>query len=88
MKDGLLPCSRLCRIKDVSCPHSECKHWIDFKEDKNCCLIAIYEHGPMTLRKIAERIGLSFARVKQIETAALKKIKNTSRGNSFLFWGI
>ena len=85
MKDGMLPCSRACRLKDVSCPNNECRHWIDFEEDHNCCLIAIYENGPMTLRKIADRIGLSFARVKQIETAALKKLKSNPLANTFLF---
>ena len=40
--------------------------------------MAIYENGPMTLREIGERLGISFARVKQIEKAALKKIDNSS----------
>lgn len=85
MKDGLLPCSRTCQNKNVDCPNDQCRHWIDFSEDYNCCLISIYENGPMTLRKIADRIGLSFARVKQIETAALKKIKSSPLANTFIF---
>ena len=37
------------------------------KNELNCTLISVYENGPMTLRQIAERLGISFA-VKQIET--------------------
>ena len=52
--------------------------WIEYPDDSNCCLVAIYEHGPMTLRQIGDRIGVSFARVKQIETAALLKMRKNS----------
>ena len=76
-KDGLKACSRKCRDLSTPCPAKECRLWIDFKSDYNCTLISIYENGPMTLRQIAERLGISFARVKQIETKALMKIKNT-----------
>ena len=73
--DGLWPCCRKC-IKDKrDCSEKECKYWIDFKDEHNCTLVAIYENGRMTLRQVAERLGISFARVKQIETEALKKIK-------------
>jgi len=49
--------------------------FIEFEQEYNCCLITIWENGPMTLRQIGERIGVSFARIKQIETKALKKMK-------------
>ena len=78
MKDGLKPCSRLCRAKDIACIHEDCKFWIDHKEEFNCCLISIYENGQMTLRQIGDRLGISFARVKQIETKALQKMKKNS----------
>ena len=78
--DGLLPCSRACIKNKQHCDIKECKYWINFKEDKNCCLISIFEHGSMTLREVADRLGISFARVNQIETAALQKIKK--RGTS------
>lgn len=77
-KDGLRPCSRQCIKLETGCPHTDCRMWIDFKNDFNCTLISIYNNGPMTLRQIAERSGISFARVKQIETKALLKIKNTN----------
>jgi hypothetical protein len=77
-KDGLKECSRQCIKLKTACPNKDCRLWIDFKNEYNCTLISIYDNGPMTLRQIAERSGISFARVKQIETKALIKIKNTN----------
>ena len=73
--DGLLKCSKKCMELGVSCEASECRHWINYPQEFNCCLVSVYENGPMTLRQVAERIHLSFARIKQIETKALQKIK-------------
>ena len=82
-KDGLSACSRKCKDLEVGCPNKECRLWIDYKNDLNCTLISIYENGPMTLRQIAERSGISFARVKQIETKALIKIKSGKKLSCF-----
>ena len=76
--DGLKACSRECMSKKKKCQQRECRMFIDFKEDYNCTLISIYENGSMTLRQIGERLGISFARVKQIETIALRKMKGNS----------
>ena len=85
MKDGLRSCSRTCRKLNVECPHTECRHWIDYKSDHNCTLISVYEHGPLTLREAAERLKISFARVKQIESAALAKLKKKQLIRSLFF---
>lgn len=84
-KDGLRACSRKCMELKTGCPNQDCRLWIDFKNEYNCTLISIYENGPMTLREIAERSGISFARVKQIETKAIGKIKNTKILSCFEF---
>ena len=60
------------------CNKTACKYYIEYEDEYNCCLISIYENGPMTLREIGDRMGISFARVKQIESLALKKIDNSS----------
>ena len=73
--DGLRPCSRKCNELDVECPVEECRLWINYPDEKNCSLISINEHDSMTLREIGERLGISFARVKQIEQKALAKIR-------------
>jgi DNA-directed RNA polymerase sigma subunit (sigma70/sigma32) len=75
--DGLLQCSRICLKKKKRCSKVGCKHFIDYKEEYNCSLISIHKNGRMTLREVGDRLRISFARVKQIESAALKKIKNT-----------
>jgi len=75
MKDGLKACSRICVDTQKECPEKDCRMWIDFPQEYNCCLISIHENGCMTLREIGERLHISFARVKQIESDALKKIR-------------
>ena len=65
-------CCNCCVVNDVDCPIEDCKYWIDYKEDLNCSLIAIEKNGTMTLREIADRLGLSFVRIKQIQDKALK----------------
>ena len=82
-KDGLLSCSRQCMSKHKACQKQDCKFFIDYETEYNCCLVSIYENGPMTLRQIAERSGISFARVKQIETKALLKMKNGKKLSCF-----
>ena len=69
-------CAKECYLKKISCANSECRLWIDFEEDKNCTLIAVKKHGPMTLKQIAERHHISVVRAKQILDATLHKIKN------------
>ena len=76
--DGLRICSRYCIKHKKICKEKDCRMHIDFKEEYNCALVSIYENGAMTLRQIGERLGISFARVKLIETDALQKIKDTS----------
>ena len=83
--DGLLKCSRFCMRHEMPCREQECRLWIDYKKEYNCTLISIYENGRMTLREVANRLGISFARVKQIETAALKKLKKRCIQNGLNF---
>ena len=75
--DGLLQCSRDCLRAQKRCTQVNCKYFIDYKDEYNCSLISINKNGRMTLREIGERLKISFARVKQIESAALKKIKKS-----------
>ena len=69
-------CLKTCYKLNVACPISECRHWIDYKEDKNCTFEAIDNNGMMTLREVADRLGLSYVRVKQIQDKAMKKISH------------
>ena len=83
--DGLLKCARHCISRDLVCPIKECSHNIDYYEDNNCVLVAVFKNGRMTLRETAMRLDISFARVKQIETKAVGKIKNTNILSCFEF---
>jgi len=70
-------CFDLCTKCNVACDIKECRMHIDYEEDLNCTLIAIEKNGSdsMTLREVADRLGISFVRVKQIESQILKKLK-------------
>ena len=73
--DGLRECSRKCIELETECPCTECRLWIDYPDEKNCSLISINENDSMTLREVGERLGISFARVKQIKQKALSRIR-------------
>ncbi len=74
---------RKCKIGVVlsnkPCDECGCRQWLDYKDDLNCTLVAVDKHGPMTLREVGDRLGISFVRVKQLQDVALSKLamKNT-----------
>ena len=68
-------CLQTCKELETPCPIHECRYWIDYPQDTNCTFDTIYRHGNLTLREVAERLGISYVRVKQIQDKALKKIK-------------
>jgi hypothetical protein len=78
-------CCKRCLEYDISCPieNSDCRNWIDYEQDCNCTLIAVdsNENMPMTLREVSKRLGVSFVRIKQIQTAAVKKLVTYQRKN-------
>jgi len=85
IKEDLMFCARECLKNNECCASDDCRHYLDYEEDLNCCNIAVFKNGSMTLRQIAKRMGLSFGRIKQIETKALFKIKNRfSEGEEYL----
>jgi hypothetical protein len=61
-------------LKNEGCKQCDCRLWIDYEEDLNCTLISAEKNGPMNLREVAERLGISFVRVKQIQDIALAKL--------------
>jgi hypothetical protein len=74
-KDDLLVCAQQCLKDKECCEASECKFHINYEDEYNCTLITTYMNGPLSLREIAKREGLSFARIKQIQDKALIKLK-------------
>jgi len=47
---------------------------MEYKKDLNCSLVAIQRHGPMTLYQVADRLKMSYVRIKQIQDTAIEKI--------------
>ena len=68
-------CSQECLMNDKKCAQSECRHWINYEDDLNCCLIAVEKNGTMTLNEVGKRLQVSYVRVKQIEKGALIKLQ-------------
>tara|TARA_R100000315_G_C5207752_1_gene122971 strand:- start:175 stop:411 length:237 start_codon:yes stop_codon:yes gene_type:complete len=74
-------CAKTLMKYDVSCPCEDCRLWIDYEQDQNCTFVAVENNKTMTLREIAERMGVSFVRVKQIQdTACARMIKKLGKG--------
>ena len=67
-------CFQMCVDNDVSCPVNDCRYWINYEEDLNCAIVCANHNGPLSLREVADRMGVSFVRIKQIEDKAVKKI--------------
>ena len=75
--DSEIPdCSKACIKHSVSCPNQECRSWIEHEDDLNCTSIAVEKNGSMTLREVADRLGVSFVRIKQIEDKVLQKLES------------
>tara|TARA_R100001509_G_C4795693_1_gene191338 strand:- start:27 stop:317 length:291 start_codon:yes stop_codon:yes gene_type:complete len=74
-KEDLLVCAQQCLKNKECCFADKCKYHIDYEDEFNCSMISIYENGALSLREIAKREGLSFARIKQIQDKALVKLK-------------
>ena len=68
-------CAKKCLFASEQCQQKDCRLWLEYPNDLNCTLIAVKKNGPMTLREVSERLGISFVRVKQIETEVLNKLR-------------
>ena len=77
-----MKCLEECKRHKVSCPNQDCRHWIDFEGAYNCVLETVDNNGSMSLREVADRLGISFVRVQQIEKAALKKMRTNAKKHS------
>ena len=77
-----MKCFKQCESANESCKEKGCRLWIDYDEDLNCTMVAVNKHpeGNMTLREVADRLGVSFVRIKQIEEKALNKLGITGKG--------
>jgi len=74
-------CYDECKRDNKTCKVKQCRLWIDYPKDLNCAEIAVQKNDKLVFREIGDRLKLTPSRVKQIESAALKKLR--VRLNSF-----
>lgn len=72
-----MKCLEVCRKFETSCPVKDCRHWIDYEEELNCVFESISKNGSMTLREVADRLNISYVRVKQIQDKTMNKLKDS-----------
>ena len=72
----MMRCLETCKKLNTTCPVEDCRYWIEYEEDLNCTFESINKNDAMTLREVAERIGVSYVRVKQIEDKIINKIRH------------
>lgn len=70
-----------CRCETFGLDKSECRNKIDFPEDNDCVLVSVDKYGELTLRECAERLGVSYVRVKQIQDKAMRKLAKLKEDN-------
>ena len=70
-----MKCLEECQAAKKPCKARECRMWISYPKEFNCCLCTVEENGRMTLREVADRLNISYVRVKRIEDQALAKLK-------------
>jgi DNA-directed RNA polymerase sigma subunit (sigma70/sigma32) len=72
-----MKCITKVRQSKTPCQKEDCRKWIKYPKDLNCILEAIEKNNgaPLTLRETAERLGISFVRVKQIESRAITRLQ-------------
>ena len=73
-----MKCAEACKKSKSPCKQKDCRMWIDYDDDLNCVDIAVEKNGPMGLKQIGARLGISYVRVTQIEKEVLRKIKKTN----------
>jgi len=67
-------CYDECKRDKRSCKVKDCRLWIDYPQDFNCTELAVQKNDKLVFREIGDRLKLTPSRVKQIESAALKKL--------------
>ena len=70
-----MKCLDECKKNKASCKNEGCRMCIDYPLEYNCIYETVDKNGALTLREVGKRLKVSFARIKQIETEALRKVR-------------
>lgn len=70
-------CTETCKENNVECPNNDCRYWLNYPDDLNCCFVSIDKRGEMDLRTVGDILGVSFVRIKQIQDKAISKINKS-----------
>jgi len=63
---------------ELPCDQVQCRNFMSYEEDLNCAVVCARKHeNGLSLREVAERMGVSFPRVSQIEHGAFDKLART-----------
>ena len=82
-----MSCVEKCKELNTSCPNTGCRHCLDYEEDLNCTIVCVQKNGCLTLREVAERLKVSYVRIKQIQDKALQKINKNISLKQYLLMG-
>lgn len=72
----MIKCLEACKQLKTSCPIKDCRYWIKYEKEHNCVFESIDRNNSMTLRQVAERLNISYVRVKQIQDEVINKISH------------
>ncbi|HEY3494807.1 MAG TPA: sigma factor-like helix-turn-helix DNA-binding protein [Polyangiaceae bacterium] len=82
---ALLPIARQPRLRGQCvlvprpCPFDRCRHHLGAVRAGESCSLDVADRGEHSLREVGEFLGVSHARVEQIEVMALDKVRKRIR---------
>ena len=71
-----MKCFEFCKLHKTSCKKTNCRYWINSKDDQMCCLIAAKKNNNITLEDVGKIFNVTRMRICQIEKRAIEKIKS------------
>jgi hypothetical protein len=70
----------------LPCDESGCRNWMSYEEDLNCAVVCARKNdNGLSLREVADRMGVSFPRISQIEHAAFDKLEEAGLLEDFIY---
>ena len=84
---GLNPtCFEVQEKWELPCDVESCRNWMNYEGDLNCAVVCARKNdNGLSLREVAERLGVSFPRISQIEHAAFDKLEEAGLLEDFIY---